>query len=104
MPTVNLIFNTCFIIRENGTQILLDQIQDAGEITIPRATIEENTKYQLIITAHNHFGASQSDPFILSVKDIGKLSFLFHSSTLILLMSVHLHKRTFVNDLKKKSE
>ncbi|XP_078115489.1 interleukin-23 receptor isoform X3 [Sander vitreus] len=56
--------------RENGTQILFDQIQDAEEITIPRAMIDENTKYQLIITAYNHFGASQSDPFTFCVKDI----------------------------------
>lgn len=82
MLTAN--FLTRFIIRENGTQILLDQFQNGEEITIPRATIDENTKHQLIITAYNHFGVSQSDPFIFSVKDIGKLSFLFHSSTLIL--------------------
>ncbi|XP_032380964.1 interleukin-23 receptor isoform X2 [Etheostoma spectabile] len=56
--------------RENGTKIHLDQIQDAEEIHIPRATIDENTKYQLIITAYNHFGASQSDPFTFSAKDI----------------------------------
>ncbi|XP_070765192.1 interleukin-23 receptor isoform X2 [Enoplosus armatus] len=56
--------------RLNGTQILVHQIQGAEEITIPPAVIDENTKYQLIITAYNHFGASLSDPFILSVKDI----------------------------------
>ncbi|XP_034737540.1 interleukin-23 receptor isoform X2 [Etheostoma cragini] len=56
--------------RENGTTILLDQIQDAEEITISRAMIDENTKYQLIITAYNYFGASQSDPFTFSAKDI----------------------------------
>ncbi|XP_068558540.1 interleukin-23 receptor isoform X2 [Cebidichthys violaceus] len=56
--------------RENGTQMLLDQIQDAEEVTIPRAKIDENDTHQLKITAYNHFGSSQSDPFILSVKDI----------------------------------
>uniref|UniRef100_A0A671VZ83 Fibronectin type-III domain-containing protein n=1 Tax=Sparus aurata TaxID=8175 RepID=A0A671VZ83_SPAAU len=56
--------------RENGTQVLLDQIQDAGEITIPRAMIDENTKHQLIIIAYNHFGASQSDPVTLCVEDM----------------------------------
>ncbi|XP_044056758.1 interleukin-23 receptor isoform X2 [Siniperca chuatsi] len=56
--------------RENETQILLHQIQDAEEISIPRSMIDENTQYQLIITAYNHFGASQSDLFILCVKDI----------------------------------
>ena len=71
-------FLTHFIIRENGTQILLDQIQNAEEIAIPRAMIDENTKYQLIITAHNHFGESQSDPFTFCVKDIGKLPFLLN--------------------------
>ncbi|XP_038572256.1 interleukin-23 receptor isoform X3 [Micropterus salmoides] len=55
---------------ENGTQILSHQKQASEKITIPRAKIDENTKYQLIITAYNHFGASQSDPFILCVKDI----------------------------------
>ncbi|XP_070817484.1 interleukin-23 receptor [Chaetodon trifascialis] len=58
------------VCRENGTQILLTQIQDAEEITIPRAMIDENAKYQLTITAYNHFGSSQSDPVILCVKDI----------------------------------
>lgn len=54
----------------------MKQVQDAEEITIHRAMIDENTKYQLIITAYNHFGSSESDPFILCVKDIGKFSFL----------------------------
>lgn len=62
------------ITRENGTQVLLDQIQDAGEITIPRAMIDENTKHQLIIIAYNHFGASQSDPVTLCVEDMGKIT------------------------------
>ncbi|XP_073331914.1 interleukin-23 receptor [Pagrus major] len=56
--------------RENGTQVLLDQLQDAEEITIPRAIMDENTKHQLIITAYNHFGASQSDAVILCVEDM----------------------------------
>lgn len=71
-----IIFNTCFISRENGTQILLDQIQNAETINIPRAMIDEDTKYQLIVTAYNHFGASQSDPVTLCVKDEGRLAFL----------------------------
>lgn len=62
--------------RENGTQIHFDQIQDAEEITIPQGILVKNTKYQLIITARNHLGVSQSDPFILCVKDIGKLSLM----------------------------
>ncbi|GAA6222352.1 interleukin-12 receptor subunit beta-2-like [Lates japonicus] len=55
---------------ENGTQIHLDQIQDAEKITIPRGILDKDTKYQLIITAYNHLGASRSDPFIWHVKDI----------------------------------
>ncbi|KAM9358032.1 interleukin-23 receptor [Symphorus nematophorus] len=55
--------------RENGTQTLFDHIRDAAEITIPRVAIDENTKYQLIITAYNHFGVSRSDPVVLCVKD-----------------------------------
>ncbi|CAK6955178.1 interleukin-23 receptor [Scomber scombrus] len=56
--------------RENGTLINLYRIQDAEEISIPRAKLADNTKYQLIITAYNHFGASLSDPFTLCIKDI----------------------------------
>ncbi|XP_069007177.1 interleukin-23 receptor [Embiotoca jacksoni] len=56
--------------RENGTEIHFNQIQDAGKISIPRAMLDVNTKYLLNITAYNHLGLSQSDPFILSVKDI----------------------------------
>ncbi|XP_071343501.1 interleukin-23 receptor isoform X2 [Trachinotus anak] len=56
--------------RENGIQMHLDQIQDAEKVTVPRGILDKNTKYQLIITAYNHFGVSQSDPFILCVKDI----------------------------------
>ncbi|KAG7520016.1 hypothetical protein JOB18_021030 [Solea senegalensis] len=56
--------------RENGTQIYLDQIQNAEEIKIPRGIVDKTKKYQLIITAYNHFGVSQSNPFILCVKEI----------------------------------
>ncbi|KAM7410256.1 hypothetical protein PAMA_001616 [Pampus argenteus] len=56
--------------RENGTRVHLGRIQDAEEISIPRAMLSEHTKYQLIITAYNNFGASQSDPFTFCVQDI----------------------------------
>ncbi|KAK9519196.1 hypothetical protein VZT92_021939 [Zoarces viviparus] len=56
--------------RENGTQMLLDQIQDAAEITIPRAKLDENNTQLLNVAAYNHFGSSRSDPFSLCVKDI----------------------------------
>ncbi|XP_041862594.1 interleukin-23 receptor [Melanotaenia boesemani] len=55
---------------KNGTQIHFNQTREAEEITIPRAVLDENTKHLLMITASNHFGASQSDPFVLCVKDI----------------------------------
>ncbi|KAG7233972.1 hypothetical protein INR49_028686, partial [Caranx melampygus] len=56
-------------VRENGTQVHSAQIMDTKNITIPRGNLTKNTKYQLIITAYNDLGASQSDPFILCVKD-----------------------------------
>ncbi|KAM6921144.1 interleukin-23 receptor [Xenentodon cancila] len=56
--------------RQNGTQVLLEQIRDAEEISIPRTILAENTKYELIITAYNHLGKSRSEPFILCVEDI----------------------------------
>ncbi|XP_034387626.1 interleukin-23 receptor [Cyclopterus lumpus] len=56
--------------RENGTQILFDQIRGAGDVAIRRAEIDEDSTHRLIITAYNHFGASPSDPFTLRVKDI----------------------------------
>ncbi|XP_072245922.1 interleukin-23 receptor [Leuresthes tenuis] len=56
--------------RENGTQVHFAQIGDAEEITLSRAILDEKTKYLLTITTYNHFGTSQSDPFILCVKDI----------------------------------
>lgn len=66
LPTVyNISVN-----RENGSQIHLCQIQDADEISIPRGMLDENTKYLIIISACNHFGGSQSNPFILCVRDI----------------------------------
>ncbi|XP_053285858.1 interleukin-23 receptor isoform X2 [Pleuronectes platessa] len=58
------------VYRGNRTQVHLNQTQEAEEITIPRRIVDGNTKYQLIITAYNHFGASQSDPFMLCEKDI----------------------------------
>ncbi|CAJ1060178.1 interleukin-23 receptor [Xyrichtys novacula] len=56
--------------RKNRTQVLINQIQGAEEIFLPRARIDENTTYLLTITAYNHFGVLQSDPFPLCAKDI----------------------------------
>lgn len=66
------VFNT----RENRTQILFYQIQKAETISLPRTNIADDTKYNLIITAYNVFGTSQSDPVSLCVKEISKFSFL----------------------------
>ncbi|XP_028259644.1 interleukin-23 receptor [Parambassis ranga] len=56
--------------RENGSLIHFHHIQNAEETSIPRSMLEDDTKYLLTVTAYNHFGASPSDPFILSVKDV----------------------------------
>jgi len=66
----------CYIIRENGTRMLIDRIQGAENVSIRRAEIDENTTHRVVITAYNHFAASRSDPFMLRVKDISELSFL----------------------------
>ncbi|XP_043984982.1 interleukin-23 receptor [Gambusia affinis] len=81
--------------RQNES--VLDLILDGEEISVPRAILEENTKYTLTVFAYNHFGASRSDPFIFSLADIGipetprvvKVEFM-HDST-----SAVLHWKTF---------
>ncbi|XP_062419424.1 interleukin-23 receptor [Pungitius pungitius] len=55
--------------REDGTQ-LLEQVQDATEVFIPRAKIHESSTQELIIKAFNLFGESWSDPLVFCVKDI----------------------------------
>lgn len=76
--TADSIFNVCFpCTRENGSLVHFHHIQDAEETNIPRSILEDNTKYLLTVTAYNHFGASPSDPFILSVKDVGMPSNTF---------------------------
>ncbi|XP_074524018.1 interleukin-23 receptor [Halichoeres trimaculatus] len=56
--------------RENGSLLRQFQIQGTTEVTLPRVWFDENTTYQINITAYNPFGASPSDPFPLCVKDI----------------------------------
>ncbi|XP_076009183.1 interleukin-23 receptor isoform X2 [Genypterus blacodes] len=51
--------------RENGTQIHAEEIQ--GTFTLARTMLDEDTKYQMIITAYNRFGVSKSEPFSLCV-------------------------------------
>uniref|UniRef100_UPI003AAF145B interleukin-23 receptor isoform X2 n=1 Tax=Centroberyx gerrardi TaxID=166262 RepID=UPI003AAF145B len=58
------------VTSKNGAQVHSDWIRDTGEFTMPRTALDENEIYQLIVTAGNHFGASNSDPFILCVKDV----------------------------------
>lgn len=57
-------------------QTLFYHIQNAETIDLPRAEIANDTKYNLTITAYNHFGESQSDPFSFCVKEISKFLFL----------------------------
>lgn len=61
------------VVRENGTQILLTHVRNAGSAKVPRSAIDEDGKYQVNIMAYNHFGSSQSDPVSLCLEDMGKL-------------------------------
>ncbi|CAN9500602.1 unnamed protein product [Ophioblennius macclurei] len=56
--------------RENGIKLYSDQIEVAEKATLPRAMLDTNTTYLLIITASNYFGVSESDPFTLCIRDI----------------------------------
>lgn len=64
------------LFRENGSEVLSVQVENAEMIYIPQSVVDGDTTFQLTITAHNHFGTSESHPYILSVKDIGRLTFL----------------------------
>lgn len=64
------------LFRENGSEVLFDQVEDVEMIYIPRSVVDGDTTFQLTVTAHNHFGTSESHPYIISVKDIGRLTFL----------------------------
>lgn len=66
------------LFRENGSEVLFDQVENET-IYIPRSVVDGDTTFQLTVTAHNHFGTSESHPYILSVKDIGRLTFLLSS-------------------------
>lgn len=61
------------VVRENGTQILLTHVRNAGSAKVPRSAIDEDGKYQVNVMAHNHFGSSQADPVYLCLEDMGKL-------------------------------
>lgn len=65
------------VARENGTRILLARVENAETIKVPRSAHNEDDKYQLNVTAYNHFGFSQSDPVSFFLKDIGEIYRLF---------------------------
>lgn len=67
------------LFRENGSEVLFKQVENAETISIPRSVVDGDTTFQLTVTAHNHFGTSESHPYIFSVKDIGRLTFLLSS-------------------------
>ncbi|XP_014326897.1 interleukin-12 receptor subunit beta-2-like [Xiphophorus maculatus] len=90
--------------RENES--VLDLISDGEEISVPRAILEENTKYTLTVSAYNRFGASRSDPFIFSLADIVipetphvvKVEFMNDS------ISAMLHWKTFESSKRLRSQ
>nr|AAR25687.1 class I helical cytokine receptor number 24 [Tetraodon nigroviridis] len=55
--------------RENGTRILLAGTENVT-IQVPCSAHDEDGKYQVNVTAYNHFGFSQSDPVSFFLKDI----------------------------------
>lgn len=59
--------------RENGTQIYSDHIQNVCRVNLHGESLGENTKFLLSITAYNHFGESQSDPYVFYMKDLGNI-------------------------------
>lgn len=63
------------VARENGTRMLFAPVKNET-IKVPRSAHDEDGKYQVNITAYNHFGFSQSDPVSFGLKDIGEISHL----------------------------
>ncbi|XP_054900053.1 interleukin-23 receptor [Poeciliopsis prolifica] len=90
--------------RENES--VLNLILDGEEIGVPRAILEENTKYTLTVSAYNHFGASRSDPFIFSLADIVipetphvvKVEFMNDSTSAVL------HWKTFEHSMRLRPQ
>lgn len=60
------------VARENGTRILLAGTENVT-IQVPCSAHDEDGKYQVNVTAYNHFGFSQSDPVSFFLKDIGEI-------------------------------
>ncbi|KAK6314042.1 hypothetical protein J4Q44_G00155010 [Coregonus suidteri] len=54
----------------NRAQVFHRGIPGTGVFSIPRLELDENEQYQLSIRAHNHLGASLSQPFNFSVNDV----------------------------------
>ncbi|XP_017262324.1 interleukin-23 receptor [Kryptolebias marmoratus] len=63
-------FYNVSLCRANGTQIHSDHTKNGDKVILPREILDENTKYLFVVTAYNHFGASQSDPYIFCIKDL----------------------------------
>lgn len=64
------------VARENSTQILLAHVKNAETIEVLRSAHDEDGKYQVNVTAYNHFGFSQSDPVSFCVNDMGEIYLL----------------------------
>ncbi|XP_056132863.1 interleukin-23 receptor [Lampris incognitus] len=58
------------VTRENGSQVHYNSTRSTGEFTMPKTGLDDSEKYLLTVTASNHFGMSESEPFILRTKDI----------------------------------
>lgn len=61
------------VARENGTRILLVRVKRAETVKVPRLAHDEDGKYQVNVTAYNHFGFAQSDPVSFCLKDMGEI-------------------------------
>lgn len=63
------------VTRENGTRVLFAHVEFES-INVSRSAHDEDSKYQVNVTAYNHFGFSQSDPVSFWLKDKGEISHL----------------------------
>lgn len=60
------------VARENGTRILL-VVNCAETVNVTRLAHDEDGKYQVNVTAYNHFGFAQSDPVSFCLNDMGEM-------------------------------
>ncbi|XP_033820585.2 interleukin-23 receptor [Periophthalmus magnuspinnatus] len=54
----------------NGSWEYSHTVQDEGNCTIPQNIFHDNFTYHLMVSAHNHFGKSHSDPLTFTFNDI----------------------------------